>query len=601
MRALYGAGLVIVAAGGVPAAMPLEGAVATGPARTGQPDPTLAGRLACRGGDRNALTLRRRLELAGRLAPASLGGAGGIALYPGLPASDLPAPELQGLAARYFAQGLALSYGFNHAAAIRSFRKAQQADPDCALCYWGEAMAHGPNINAAMGAGDGEAALRALARARALAPAASPVVRGLIAAQAARYEAQGHGGAGQGQAGRADLDRAYAGAMQDLATRFAQSDDLAVLAAEAAMNTRPWDYWQAPGTPYPEIAWAIGRVEEVMRRNPRHAQAGHLYIHLMEASAPEKAQDAADRLASGAAPAQLGHLVHMPSHIYYRVGRYADSLRANIAAVRADEAYLAQAGDDGLYRYGYYPHNVHFLLTSAQMVGDMGRVMTEAARLTRLLDVETARRVPWVQAIHAAPAFAIAQFGSVEAILASTETPSPLPYPEAMRHYARATAAAQAGDRVAFAGHLAALQEAGRSPPIAQMAGEGFPAPDLLRLAALVAEARWQHWQGSLARAVTLYDEAEVVEARIAYNEPPYWYYPVAQSRGAALYASGQFAAAREAFRKALFMAPNDGWALYGLARSEARLGNRRGAEAAGAALARNWLGDPQWLTMARL
>lgn len=596
MRACYGAFLAITATGALSAASAARpGGTAWGfsAAQLTMLDPTASGRSICRGGNAGVAAEQVRLRLAGRLAQDRHLAQGRIELYSGLAPTDLPAPELQGLAARYFAQGLALAFGFNHKAAIRSFRMAQEAAPDCALCYWGEALANGPNINAGMGVEENRAALKALERARALSPAASPVARALIQTQALRYS--------DGGGDRKTLDKAYAAAMQDVATRFPESDDVAVLAAEAAMNTAPWDYWEAPGKPRPQIAGAIDLIEQVIRRSPQHPQASHLYIHLMEASQPAEAEAAADRLAAGAAPSALGHLVHMPAHIYYRVGRYADSMRANVAAVRADEAYLAQIGDDGLYRYGYYPHNVHFLLTSAQMVGDMRRVATEADRLTRILDIETARKLPWVQAIHAAPAFAIAQFGTPEAIMATTEKRSPLPYVEAMRQYARATASAQSGNRKAFAEQVAAIQAQVSSPEVARMVNEGFPATDLMQLAALVAKARWEHWQGSPAKAVALYEQAETIEATIPYNEPAYWYFPIAQSRGAALHAAGRFEAARMAFRKALFMAPNDGWALYGLAQVEARLGHKLEAAAAAAALERIWLGEKAWLKMSRL
>jgi len=593
MRTVYAASLLVVSTVGLAAASPISSKAGFSAEQLAALDPTRAGRLACRGLDGGALTLEARLHLAERLAAKQSIASGTLQLYSGLAPTDSPAPELDGLAARYFAQGLALAYGFNHKAAIRSFRMAQDADPGCALCYWGEAMANGPNINSGMSSEENRAALAALEKARELANGASPVAQALIRAQLQRYSMDG--------GDRASLDAAYAAAMRDLAAAYPQSDDIAVLAAEAAMNTSPWDYWQAPDTPRPNIAWAIDQIEKVAERNPLHPQASHLYIHLMESAQPGKAEAAADRLTNGAAPGALGHLVHMPSHIYYRIGRYADSMRSNAAAVRADEAYLADVGDDGLYRYGYYPHNVHFLLASAQMVGDMRRTVTEAHRLGRILDVDTARALPWVQAIHAAPAFALAQTATPDAILALTRDPSPLAYVEAMRQYSRATAFAQTGDKEAFASHIAAIDRLAQAPDVVAMVNAGFPAPDLVRLASLVARARWEQWQGDAARAVTLYEQAEVIEATIPYTEPPYWYYPVAQSRGAALHTLGRYADAKEAFRKALVMAPNDGWALYGLARTEEKLGHRPEAAAADAALNKVWLGEREWLRMDRL
>lgn len=556
-------------------------------------DPTRAGRLACRGFDVSSAVLDQRLRLAQAYSEGLAAGAQSMPLIEGLARSSLPTGALEGAARRYFDQGVAFAFGFNHKAAIRSFREAQRLDPDCAMCWWGEAMANGPNINSGMDEEQNRAALAALAEAQRLSVNASPAERALIEAQALRYTAHGENG-------RAGLDAAYADAMLALTRRYPESDDIAVLAAEAAMNTVPWDYWDENGDPRERIGEAVALVETVMQRNPGHPQAAHLYIHLLEKPRPRDAEAAAGRLTKSR-PAALGHLVHMPAHIYYRLGRYADSIDANVAAARADEAYLAEVGDDGLYRYGYYPHNVHFLLASAQMVGDMRRTASEAARLVRILDVETARALPWVQAIHAAPYFASVQYASPAATLAASEAPSELAYVEAMRRYARAVAYAQTSDKAAFERELAALVALADAPEITAMIDAGFPAPDIVNLAGQVARGRWAHAAGDHEAAIGFYREAMELERMIPYNEPPFWYYPVAQSLGAALYAAGRHEEAREAFRQALFEAPNNGWALYGLAQTERKLGHRAEARAAELALDRTWQGERGWLRMDRL
>jgi len=557
-------------------------------------DPTRAGRQACRP-DSSAATLDRRLAMARRYIADTPAAAGApMPLLADIPRTQLPAGRLEGEARRYFDQGLLLAYGFNHAGAIRSFREARRLDPACVMCWWGEALANGPNINAGMDDAGNRAALAALEQAKAALPTVAPEERALIEAQLLRYSAAPG-------SDRAALDLAYADAMLAAAARFPANDDIAILAAEAVMDTSPWNYWTPEKTPLTDrLAQAITLVETVIARNPQHPQASHLYIHLMEAAQPGKAEAAADRLV-GQAPAILGHLVHMPSHIYYRTGRYADSMQANLLAARADEQYLALVGDDALYRYGYYPHNVHFLLTSAQMVGDMKTVMAETKRLTAILDTETARGLPWVQAIHAAPAFALAQYAAPAEILAGTQQPSDLAYVEAMRHYARAIAYAELRKDKAFAAEIAAMRELETSPAITAMVGLGFPAPDVIRLATLVAEGRAAHWRGEPMKAVALFEAAEKIEATIPYNEPPIWYFPVAQSRGAALYSAHRYEDARAAFRKALFEAPNDGWALYGLTMTETKLGNKAEAAAADAALKRVWTGEAGWLKMRRL
>ncbi|MEE1877264.1 hypothetical protein [Altererythrobacter litoralis] len=560
-------------------------------------DPTLPGRKGCRGIDAQGQALDQRLQLAaGMPLPLSMqAGARSLPHYSSIPTSDITATGISGEGRAYFDQGVALLYGFNHAAAVRSFRKARAFEPECAMCWWGEAYANGLNINAGMSEEQNRMAIFAAKQAQRLSADASDMEKALIAAQLARFP-------DDLAADRAALERNYSAMMMKVAERFPQSNDIAVLAAESAMNTTPWDYWE-PGSSQPraQIGPAIALIERVMADNPKHPQASHLYIHLMENSPdPKLAEAAADRLVANAPPA-LGHLVHMPGHIFYRIGRYLDSVDANIKAARADEAYLSVAGDDGLYRYGYYPHNVHFLLASAQMVGDMHRVVHETERLKRILDVDIARQLPWVQAIHAAPLFAMTQYSSPEAVLALTSTPSKLGYVEAMRHYARAVADARSGNAEGYAAEIAAMERLKSDPQVTAMVDAGFPAPDIVQLAIHVAKGRKAHADRNFGEAIKQYRLAQEIEKTIPYNEPPYWYYPIAQSLGASLYDAGQYREASGAFREALFKAPNNGWALYGLAQAEKKLGNRLEAKAAEAALAKAWAGDRDWLRMERL
>ncbi|UOR15672.1 tetratricopeptide repeat protein [Qipengyuania aquimaris] len=554
-------------------------------------DPTLPGRNACRGFFTGAAALDRRLELArsfgaSQLATSAIGLIGNTGKY------DLPATGLTGEARSYFDQGIALTYGFNHKAAIRSFREAARLAPDCAMCWWGVALANGPNINAGMDDAANRDALAALERAIELAANASETERAIIAAQKERYSLEGD---------RPALDARYADAMAALADANAGNDDLQILAAEAAMNTTPWNYWTEAKEAQPRIGKAVERIETVLARNPEHPQASHLLIHLLENGPdPKRAEAAADEL-NRSGPRALGHLVHMPAHIYYRIGRYGDSIEANIAAARADEAYLASAPEDALYRYGYYPHNVHFLLTSAQMVGNMQAVASETARLESILDADIARQLAWVQAIHAAPHFALAQTGSPQAILALTNEKSDLAYVDAMRLYARAVGYALAGDATSAEEVIGEIDAMIDAPDVQAMTEQGFPAPDIVKLAGLAARGRLALANGDPAAAVRYFELAENIEASIPYSEPPFWYYPVAQSRGAALYKMGRHEEAVAAFRKALFLAPNNGWALYGLSKAQAAAGNRMEARAASAKLDEIWQGETAWLSMDRL
>lgn len=578
--AVGGAGLVLAGSSGAP---PLSSATLA---------PT--GLFAALCGPRSAgAALARELLIASAVAaPASR--ARPIPLYPDLTASPFQATTGDAGAQAYFSQGLMFAYGFNHAGAVRSFREAQGRDPGCAACWWGEALALGPNINAPMDDRDRAAALAASDRAMALRQGASPREQALIEALALRYS-------NDPAADRAALDAAYADAMLAVARRFPEDDDIAVLAAEAAMDTTPWNYWAADQrTPIGRIGEAVRLIEAVLARSPGQAQAAHLYIHLMEASDPQRAEAAADRLASPAAPS-AGHLVHMPGHVYMRRGRYADSIRVNVAAARADEAFIRDAGDESLVRYGYYPHNIHFIVASAQMAGDMTTAVNEARRLRTVLDPETSARIAWVQLIDAAPYQALAQFAEPRVILAAPAPDARLPYAAAMRHYARAVAYARLRNQRGFDRELAQLAALRASDRFADMIEQGVPAPELLSLAEAVARGRMATARGRPAEAADHYRRAADLEAGLPYTEPPYWYYPVHQSLGAALYQAGRPDQAADAFRLALAQTPNNGWALYGLARAEAAQGHASEAAAAERALRTAWLGDARWLRMDRL
>ena len=308
-------------------------------------DPTVRVANMC-GGKAGGGSMRAKLLIAAAAVQSAADAeVAASPLFDGLGKVDFRITTSNPLAQRYFNQGLSFAYGFNHAAAVAAFREAQRLDPQCAMCFWGEALAHGPNINAAMEPAVNARAVGLATYANWLARKATPEERALTAAMLGRYSSA----AG---ADRAALDAAYADAMLGVAKAHPANDDIALLAAEAAMNTRPWDYWTADKQPQPRLGEAIGLVEAVYARNPEHPQAAHLYIHLLENGPdPKRAEAAADRLATPLAPT-AGHLVHMPAHIYYRLGRWKDSMRVNVDAARADEAWIKRTGDKGLVRYG---------------------------------------------------------------------------------------------------------------------------------------------------------------------------------------------------------------------------------------------------------
>lgn len=586
--------LALLASGVATAATTLRHAPRTDAAALAMLDPSRLAAAACaeRARASEPVLLRRLRQAAALMGPVI---PGKFPLYGGVPRSALEPGGMTAEARPWFDQGLEMAYNFNHAAAVASFRKAQALAPGCALCFWGEALVQGPNINAPMEAKALAPALTALAKAQALAPGMPALDRALVGALAARYSADP-------KADRGAMDAAYADAMLGLADSLPANDDVAVLAAEAAMDTSPWNYWQ-PGRAEPRarIDKAVALVEGVLARHPGHNEAAHLYIHLTENFVdPKRGEKAADALALSAMP-EAGHLVHMPGHIYYRIGRYKDSIRANIAAAKSDEAYLARVPDDGMYRYGYYPHNVHFIVTSAQQAGDLGLAIAQARKLARIIPEDKAIELGWIEAVVAAPSFAFAQGGTPAQILALPKPTARLPYVLAMWHYARGVAFARLKQAGALEAELAAMERLISDPGIKAVEGTGLPATDLIHLAQHVMRGRLAYARGDFTAAADAYRKAQAIEGTIPYQEPPYWYYPVGQSLGAALLAGGKPAEAREAFHQALLVAPGNGWALWGLAKAERALGHELEARAAEAALERAWLGDRRLLTLERL
>ena len=447
----------------------------------------------------------------------------------------------------YFDQGLRLSHGFNHAEALRSFHHARDLDPNCALCYWGEALVVGPNINAPMNPNAVVPALAAIAKAKAI-TAAGDKEKALIGALAARYS-------DDPKADRLVLDANYADAMVKVAGQYPDDVEIAVLAAEALMDTQPWDYWTTSetGAKVPK-----GRQEEInnlleraLKANPDHPGAIHFYIHLWEASdTPERAVPHADRLA--ALMPGAGHLVHMPSHVHYKVGRFVNSMKGNQAAAAADEAFLAKVKDLGAYRNGYYPHNVHFVLVSAQMAGDAKTTLDAADKLASVVTEEGAASIAWVQPIMLAPYWAHAQYSSPDTILALADPGDTFPFVKGMWHYARGIALAEKHDYAAAAVEVDAIDRLANKADLSFLTSNFVPADQLLQLARHVVLARIAQRKGYLNTAIDEFQRAVALQDGLSYMEPPYWYYPVRQSLGAALLNAGRAEEALAVFEQGL-------------------------------------------------
>ncbi len=491
-----------------------------------------------------------------------------VALDPGLGPLHHPVSTHNPKAQAYFDQGMKLVFAFNHEAAIQSFERAAQLDPDLAMAYWGIALALGPNINRPMDSNAHKAAYAALQKAIALAPKAPAAERAYIDALSKRYSANA-------DADVMALQVAYKDAMKALVRRYPNDNDAAVLYAESVMDLNPWKFWAPDGTPAEGTQEIVAVLEGVLARQPTHIGANHYYIHAVEASPhPEKAQASAKRLETLAPSA--GHLVHMPAHTFIRTGQYLEAARANVAAARADER-LAKPGVDSFYLIGYYGHNLHFLAISNAFAGNSGAAIAAARKL---YDVEAPRikEVPFVDPFLFTPALMLVQFGRWDDVLALPEPAFEAPITSAIWHFARALALAAKGrtddaqaERTKFLDAAATLSKT--------MEYGNNNAAGLAAVARPYLDGRMAMIAGDNAAAITFLRQAVVAEDALAYDEPPGWYLPSRNALGVALVRSGDFVAAEQVFRDELVVYPESGRALFGL--QTALLGQGRDKDAA--------------------
>jgi tetratricopeptide (TPR) repeat protein len=496
-----------------------------------------------------------------------------VPLYTNLGSHRHPITTTVPRAQEYFNQGMRLLFGFNHGEAIRAFREAQRLDPACAMCYWGEALAYGPHVNAPMDSAGAVGAWAALERAVALAPKVPAAERAYITALQARY-------APRPPAVRAGLDSAYAAAMAQLVARYPDDLDAATLYAEALMDLRPWAYWKKDGTPYPQTDIIVRQLERVLAKNPNHPGACHYYIHAVEAVAPEKAVPCAERLATLMPGA--GHMVHMPGHIYIRVGRYVDAINANVHAVHADETYIASERPSGIYPVGYYPHNYHFLAFAATLAGRSEQAIEAARKLVEAVPVEVVRQVPPFEQLRPYDLLVLTRFGRWDDVLASPLPPSDLRVTTGLVYYARGVAHAAKGQAAQAQAALDTVRviAEGTTPAdqTAMTSGEGENKTVMdIALHALMGEIAFR--QGKLDDAVTHFREAARLEDTFNYIEPPQWYYPVRASLGAVLLKAGKPAEAETVYREDLRRFPDNGWSLFGLEASLRAQGKNGEAE----------------------
>jgi hypothetical protein len=509
--------------------------------------------------------------------PALVVGCSGpratVPLYDDLGTYHRAAEGCSEAAQRYLDQGLKLYYGFNHDEAIRAFAQAAALDSQCAMAPWGMAISAGPNINnMEMDKAASQAAHEAAQRALALRERAAPADRALITAVVRRY-------AWPPPADRRSLDEAYAEAMREAWQQHPDDPDVGALYAESLMDLRPWDLWSAAGEPRPETPEVIATLDAVLTLSPAHPGANHFYIHTMEASPhPERALAHADRL-GGLVPG-AGHLVHMPSHIYVRVGRYDDVVRTNQHAIAADLRYLEASG---IGRGGFYSiyraHNYHFLAYGAMFDGRRELALQAARDMVRELPLETVRAFPdFLDGFIATPVHVMVRFGLWQELLVEPKPPDDLSVTLAFWHYGRTVALSALGRVDEAAGELAALRRAFDAVPESRLIGNN-PARTVLEIALPMAEGELEYRRGRHERAFALLREAVQRDDGLRYDEPWGWMQPVRHALGALLLEQGRVGEAEAVYREDLRLHPGNGWALHGLAECQRRDG--RAADAA--------------------
>lgn len=453
-------------------------------------------------------------------------------------------------------QGLNLAYAFNHAEAYRAFREAARLEPALAMAYWGQALVLGPNINAMMEADKEVEAFELIQKAVSLMATASQREQALIRALKKRYTGKADK--------RAANDQAYTDTMRTAHQSFPEDLDIAMLYVESMMDLRPWGYWMPDGQPNEGTAEIVAITEEVMRKNPKHPGALHMYIHLMEpTNTPERAEQAADTLLT-LMPA-AGHTVHMPSHIYQRVGRYADAMKSNQLAIAADEDYLAHCQAQGIYPIGYYPHNIHFLWFAATMDGQ-SKVAIEAARTAAAKISDTVlNELPVTAIFRVIPYWSLARFGHWQDVLNEPAPPATNPFLTGSWHYVRGLAFVAIGQLQQAEQELALLRKIMQEPGLDSPLFSPNTARTVLAIGPEVLAGEIAAAQGIFDEAIARLDHAVRLEDGLVYTEPAEWHFPPRLALGAILLEAGRPAEAETVYWEDLRRNRHNGWALYGL------------------------------------
>ncbi|MFZ6013189.1 MAG: hypothetical protein ACOYXT_22790, partial [Bacteroidota bacterium] len=448
-------------------------------------------------------------------------------IIPGLGDLHYPVTTSSLKAQEFFEQGLRLIYGFNHWEAIQSFRQATRLDPEFAMAYWGLALAYGPNLNDINPQDREKIAFESIQKAIAKKSRISQVEKDLIDAMASRYN-------GRAYDVRDSLNRSYADAMTRLAASYPGDAEVQTLCADAIMNTMPWDYWLKDGSPKPETQQAKAILEMVLKKFPKHPGAHHLYIHLVEASpTPELALPSAAFLETAMPGA--GHLVHMPAHIYVRVGQYARSIESNLKAVKVDEEYLSNSDNQGLYRMMYYPHNVDFISFSSYMEGRSNLAIQTALKLAYKGNLIVNSNPAFGQYFSAEPMIAFIRFGKWNDILSLPEPDKSMTYTHVVWRFSRGMAFLRTQKPAQALHEWNKLDSLCALDPLKSFYFSFNPAAEIVKVPLNLLRGEVLLKQGKIEEGLRALQEAVKAEDNLRYNEPPDWKIPSRHFLGAAL------------------------------------------------------------------
>ncbi|MFV8347934.1 tetratricopeptide repeat protein [Flavobacterium sp. ZB4P13] len=518
-------------------------------------------------------------------------------IFKGLDVIDYPITTKSTEAQKYFNQGLALSYGFNHAEAARSFYYATKLDPECAMCFWGFAYVLGPNYNAGMEPDNYERAYKAVQKAMKLLDKASKKERALIKALAKRYTEK-H------LEDRSSLDIAYAAAMKKVNNTFPEDANINALYAESIMDLHPWDLYEKDGTPKKWTMEIVSLLEKILKKNPKHIGANHFYIHAVEASnTPERGNNAAKVFDDGLVPGS-GHLVHMPSHIYIRTGEYHKGTLTNINAIKVDSTYVTMCHAQGAYPLGYYPHNYHFMAGTATLEGNSKWAMIAANQVSKHAHPKIMTEPGWgtLQHYYVIPYYVAVKFGKWDDIFKMKLVTDTLKYPVAVRHYARGMAYLGKKDLKKAKQELFQLEEIAKDKKLERITiWELNSVYTLIQIAKLVLKAEIVASEKNYAQSIALLKEAVAIEDSLNYNEPPDWFFSVRHHLGAVQIEAGKYQDAVKTYEADLKGLPKNGWAHHGLQLAYEKMNNKRKAKEIKKRIEKSWANADTKITTSRI